>query len=300
MSKETKHNIRTKLRDWLLRHPHFNPYHFSFSRGFRTITNPMRILPDFIIIGYHKCGTSSLYHYIVQHPNIRHTSVKEVHYFDLSYWRDTGWYKSHFPTKLYKNYFEKKHKLPFITGECSPLYAFHPKVPERIKKLVPNVKLIVILRNPVDRCYSLYHQYIRLGYDMGSFEEVVKKDKEQLDFTIRKFLNDEVRAYNVRQDLFPLVSMGVYEEHLKNWLKIFSKEQFLFVKSEDLETNTQKTLDKIFEFLQVPEFRFESFEKQNVGEYKAMNQKTREALEEFYRPHNKKLEELLGMQFNWD
>ena len=300
MSKETQHTTRTKLRDWLHRHPHFNPYHFSFSRVFRSITSPTRMLPDFIITGYHKCGTSSLYHYITQHPNIGRTLVKEVHYFDLSYWRGNGWYKSHFPTKLYKNYFEKKYGSLFITGECSPLYSFHPTVPERIKKLVPNVKLIVILRNPVDRCYSLYHQYVRLGYDMGSFEEIIKKDKERLDFTMEKFQKDEARSYNVRQDLFPLVSMGVYEGHLKNWLNIFSKEQFLFLKTEDLETDTQKTIDNIFEFLKVPEFKFESFEKQNVGEYEHMNQKTRESLEEFYKPHNKKLEELLGRRFNWD
>ena len=96
-------NFRNSSRNWLINHPRMNPYNFSFSGTYRTLTIPIRILPDFLIIGFHKTATTSLYDYLIQHPNIGSATHKELHYFDTYFWRGLGWYKTHFPTKMMKN-----------------------------------------------------------------------------------------------------------------------------------------------------------------------------------------------------
>ena len=114
-------------------------------------------LPDFIIIGAQKSGTTSLYRFIVKHPAIAPATKKEVHYFSIWYKFGELWYRSHFPTNLSRYNFYKRTNQKLLSGEASPVYLFYPVVPGRMKELLPDVKLIVILRNPVDRAYSHYH-----------------------------------------------------------------------------------------------------------------------------------------------
>src|SRR5437868_6286833 len=124
-----------------------------FEKAYRATTNWMRLVPDFIIIGAQKGGTTSLYNYLITHPGIAPIYVKEPHFFDTSFSKGLVWYRSHFPTRLEKYYAQHFHKLDFITGEASPYYLFHPLAPERVAKTLPHVKLILVLRNPVDRAY---------------------------------------------------------------------------------------------------------------------------------------------------
>ena len=133
----------------------------------------MRGLPDFVIIGAMKSGTTSLYDFVVRHPAITPASRKEVQYF--SFWHDLGklWYRSNFPTDLSRRRFYKKTGQNLLSGEASPDYLFHPEVPGRMKELLPDVKLIVILRNPVDRAYSHYHHRLSRKMLTQSFEKIL-------------------------------------------------------------------------------------------------------------------------------
>src|SRR3954452_18491753 len=93
----------------------------------RAITGPLRLTPDFIIIGAQKCGTTSLYHNLTKHPNVAPCFVKEVHYFDVHFEKGRAWYQSHFPSRPYK-YAKQAANQPIVTGESSPYYLFHPLV----------------------------------------------------------------------------------------------------------------------------------------------------------------------------
>ena len=106
------------------------------------------MLPDFVIIGAQKSGTTSLDKFVFQHPAILPATNKVHCYFALKYKRGEYWYRLRFPIRASQK---------FLSGETSPIYLFYPMVPGRMKKLLPDVKLIVILRNPVDRAYSHYH-----------------------------------------------------------------------------------------------------------------------------------------------
>ena len=123
----------------------------SVEKLYRGTTNWIRLLPDFIIIGTQRGGTTSLYSYLASHPSVGPASTKEVHFFDNKYTKGLAWYRAHFPSAIEKYYAEHIQKRKFITGESSPYYLFHPHVPKRVAKDVPHAKFIVLLRNPVDR-----------------------------------------------------------------------------------------------------------------------------------------------------
>src|SRR5579863_6754349 len=125
-------------------------------KAVRAASSRIRLLPDFMIIGTQKGGTTSLYNYLIDHPNISSIFKKEPHFFDFNFYKGVSWYRAHFPSLLEKYYSERVHGQKFITGEASPYYLYHPLVPQRIKETMPTAytKFIVLLRNPIDRAYS--------------------------------------------------------------------------------------------------------------------------------------------------
>src|SRR5579859_2819290 len=161
------------------------------SHTYRMTTNRLRLLPDFLIIGGQRCGTSSLYYYLTEQPGVVAASTKEIHFFDDYYTKGLGWYKAQFPTASYKKYIENVRKLHFLTGEASPYYLFHPHAPRRIKAALPNAKLIVLLRNPIDRAYSQHWLEVMGKYESLSFEEAIQSEPERTAGELDKMLTDE-------------------------------------------------------------------------------------------------------------
>lgn len=150
----------------------------SLKDKYKLITAPLRLLPNFIIIGAQKGGTSSMFSYLKQHPQLQLPDIKEIHFFDNNYQKGSTWYKSHFPLIIVKNK---------LTGEASPYYLFHPHVPQRVIQLCPKVKLIVMLRNPADRAYSHYMMQNKRKIDpLPTFEEAIDAEESRLrDETLR-------------------------------------------------------------------------------------------------------------------
>ena len=165
--------------------------------------------------------------------------------------------------------------------------------------LLPEIKIIVCLRNPVKRAYSHYNDLgVRLGNEKRTFDEAIKdeiKIIEEKKFNITNF------EYGFEDRLYQYVSRGIYLDHLKIWMETFSKEQILIVKTEELNKNPKKVLEKIFEFLSLPNFDDINIKKKyNVSKYEPMNNSTKELLKTFFKEHNKRLEDYLQMDFNWN
>src|SRR5690349_3699828 len=181
---------------------------------FRGVTSPRRLLPDFLIIGAQRGGTTSLYNYLQAHPNIHSASIKEVHFFDRKFQKGVHWYRAHFPMRLTKVYAGRFRHEGFVTGEASPAYLFHPQVPERIARLLPRVKLIVLLRNPVDRAYSQYYHTLQLGYETLTFEEAIAAEEERIAGEREKISQDEYyQSHAFKHQSY--LSRGIYVDQLQ-------------------------------------------------------------------------------------
>src|SRR5947209_13351977 len=146
---------------------------------YRGVTSPLRLLPDFLIIGAQRGGTTSLYHYLRAHPAVHSSAVKDTHFFDKKFHKGVSWYRAHFPTRFEKAYARRFRHQDFVTGEASPSYLFHPHAPSRTARLLPHVKLIVLLRNPIDRAFSQYYHALALGHEKLSFEEALEREQER-------------------------------------------------------------------------------------------------------------------------
>ncbi|MFB2936406.1 sulfotransferase domain-containing protein [Aerosakkonemataceae cyanobacterium BLCC-F154] len=250
--------------------------------------NSVKGQPDFIIIGAQKCGTTSLYQYLIQHPQILPASQKEVHFFDLNFVRGVDWYRQQF----------QPVSQGLITGEASPYYIFHPLVAERVYKLFPQVKLIALLRNPVERAISHYYHEVRLGCEKLGLLDAIAQEFARLKEETAKMLAD-ANYYSYNHQHYTYLSRGIYVEQLKNWRQFFPKEQLLVLPSEELYNQPNQVLNQVLEFLQLPSYQLTQYDKYNSGEYPEIKPEIRQQLQEYFQPYNQQLEEFLGVKFPW-
>ena len=224
-------------------------------RHYNYLSSPLRVLPECFIIGVVRSGTTSLYHYLGQHPCIGSSAYDEIGYFDENYHLGINWYKSLFPTKFTRNKIIKKHGK-FLTYDVTPFYIYNPLVAKRISESFPRAKIISNLRNPIDRAYSNYIIMLQDGDTTKTFEEIVKMAINEIDKNKSK-LNDESYTVNVFYE--NILARGFYADQLEIWFEKFQKKQLLMIPSEDLAQKTDQVLTKVFEFLDLPYFKIKDF-----------------------------------------
>ncbi len=234
-----------------------------------------------------------------KHPLIAKSFAKEVHFFDIYYKNGVEWYKSHFPTKIWKKFSEIILKKTILAGEATPYYLFHPHAPKRISEILPDIKLIVMLRNPVDRTYSHYQHEVRKGREKLSFIEAVSREKASFLEEKEKMARDE-EYYSFNHHRFFYLARGIYVEQLKTWMNLFSKDQLLIIRSEDFYSKTPSVLKRVFTFLNLPNWDLGEYPKFNPGNYEKMDNSIRDLLTNYFRPYNQQLYEFLGTSFDWD
>ena len=262
----------------------------------------MGALPDFVIIGAQKSGTTSLYHLLTKHPYVEPAAFKELQYFDLLFEEGIEWYRQCFLPP------QQKNGRQTITGEGTPSYLFHPLAPERMATVIPQARLIALLRNPVDRAYSDYHHRVSNGQETRSFEEAIEVEEKRLRGEREKVFEDKnygidpassehlPKSINVDQYL----SRGIYVNHLLRWSTFFKEEQMLILKSEDFFERPQETLKLMLDFLDLPDWKPEGWEIRKRGGYeREMDPPARRRLEDLFEPHNQRLYEYLGVDFGW-
>jgi hypothetical protein len=241
----------------------------------------------------------------MERPGVVPASVKELHFFDKKFHKGLLWYRAHFPTRTQKRLFQYAHKQAFVTGEASAYYIFHPHAPKRVAQTLPHVKLIVLLRNPVDRAYSQYNFEVELGRETLSFEDALKHEEERIAIEKEKILADE-RYVSFDHSRFSYLARGIYVDQLQAWMDFFPRGQFLLLKSEDFYIDPAATLVQVSEFLKLPKLEIREREKQyklynyNNTPYSKMDGTTRKRLVEYFEPHNSRLYEFLGINFGWD
>lgn len=259
-------------------------------RIFLRLTAPFRPLPDFLIIGAQKAGTSTLFAQLAAHPEVRPPWTKELIFFCRRFERTTTWYRQNFPI----GWPVRKWK----TLEASPDYLFHPPAAERIRQTLPGAPLIVMLRDPVSRAYSHYQMTRRRGFETLPFAEAVAAEEERLR------PEWEQRARNPDYLSWPLLrfsylARGRYAEQLEHWLRVFPREQILIFTQDQLARDPQPILREICEKVGLRVCDLPPVPNENVGSYEPMDPRVGEELREYFAPHNRRLYELLGRDFGW-
>lgn len=256
-------------------------------------TAKWRVLPNFIIIGAQKAGTTSLLYYLNQHPQVERGIRKEIHFFDFNYQKGENWYRAHFPFRLFLD--EDK-----VVGEATPHYLFYPYTAKRIAEMIPDVKLIVLLRNPVKRAISHYFHSVGKGREPLSMYKAMINENDRTRMERKKIFSDE----QYRSDpyrYFSYKERGIYINQLKRYFLHFPMRQILFIKSEEFFTQTEKVLEGVFTYLNIqPNVDISYLKPVNVGENKEKPpQGVIKYLEGFFDPYNQRLYERLGKDFNW-
>ncbi len=293
-------STRKKIRKSLKNYPALHKLSISVQRKYCSATGFLHVLPDFYILGVEKGGTSSLYNYLIMHPFVHAAVTKEINYINKYYDRGDNWYKVCFPLNIQKFISKNFFGRNFVTGEASVRYFDYPHTPERIKKLTPNAKFILLLRNPIDRAFSEYSMTSRAGTDKLSFEDAINTEKERTSKEYEKMVKDG-SYYHENYFRHAYLKRGIYIDILKKWTNIFSINQFLIIKSEDFFENPSVIYNKVLNFLNLPKWELDEYKIWRPINIKSqLTPSLRKKLIDYFRPHNERLYDFLGKNFNWD
>jgi hypothetical protein len=266
------------------------------------LTATQRLLPDFVIIGCQRGGTSSLYKYLGRHPEIGPSLRKETEFFTINHYLGVKWYQAHFPLR-FRRRLAALFGRRLLTFEATPDYLLDPRAPERCRDLLPNAKIIMLLREPGERALSQYHHNIRLGLETETFAEAVEMEPNRItdDIAEIKRLPDS-KALNFRR--FSYVERGRYAEQVNRWLNAYPRDQVLILESEDFFEDPASILSRILTFVGArpwlpPEFRNYSYAEPSAQSHEAVPSDMRKNLDARFSESNRALRELLDVELQW-
>lgn len=245
----------------------------------RRWTVSARVRPSLLIIGTQKGGTTALFRYMRMHPHFVAPLRKEIHYFDYFHDRGPTWYRAHFPMR---------RRASCVTGEASPYYLVHPLAPQRVAGFDPDMKLIAILRDPVERALSHHAMAMRRGHESLSFEAAVEAEGRRTQ-GCEEALRNSPYYYHHGASHYSYLTRGRYAEQLEAWLKVFPRKNLLILKSEDLIADANRLMNRVFTFVglqpcRLPTGRFEKLRSYQV------DSDLRNRLDRYFEPDQARLQ----------
>jgi len=298
----TKYNPRRSIRKKLEKHRTLQKIFTAIYLKYCSLTGFLHVFPDFLIIGFPKCGTTSIFEYLIQHPCVYPPKGKEIDYFDRLYNYGINWYRASFPLRIQKYFLKKFLGKNILTGDATPRYADHPYAIQRIKEIIPDVKLIILLRNPIDRAFSHYNMNRRNKWEhLSSFEDAIKNEKNRIKGRYEKMKKNPA-YFSWDYDLYGYLEHGLYVDKLKRCMEVFPREQFLIIQSEEFLSDPSKVYNQVLKFLGLPKWELAEYKqyKKNPTNILPIAPEHRKQLVEYFSPHNQRLYEFLGTDFHWD
>jgi Sulfotransferase domain len=259
----------------------------------------LRLRPTFLVLGAQKSGTTALHRYLEMHDEVLCARIKEVDYFDHNYALGDGWYLSHFPYGWRRHLVRHRVGADPAVGELSPDYLLDPRVPERVHRFDPTLRLVVLLRDPVERAYSHYDHERRLGREPLSFQEALEQEGERLEPEFERMWNEPAYSSPAVRN-YSYLARGRYAEQLERWLAVFPREQLLILESRRLREQTAACMAEICSFVGVSPPRVDGYPEVGRTTYTApLAARTREWLARYFEPYNERLYALLGRDLGW-
>lgn len=264
----------------------------------RRLTSSERVLPSVLIVGAQKSGTTSLYNYLVQHPAVLPARKKEVHFFDKRYRNGESYYRAEFPTRAEMDEASRISGELSVTCESTPTTMYHPFVMKRLSAMIPEARLIALLRDPVERCFSSYRHQVRRGRETLTFKEAIDSETDRLSGDLLNMQEDEYYFGNNFHH-FSHLSRGHYAEQIQRMRDYFPSKQILILQAETFFSEPEQLTNRILDFLGLSPMQLDHYETLNQGISSEMEQEVREQLEAYFKPHNEKLFEMLGERYDW-
>ena len=258
-----------------------------------------RVLPNTFIIGAQRCGTTSLFRYLTQHPSVAGPRLeKGVHYFDTNFDRSIDWYRSHFPTERTARVSRQKYGCDLRVVEACPYYAFHPFVPGRMAEVIDNPRFVLLVRDPAARALSHHNHEVTRGFEDETFERALDLEASRLDGEAALLRNDSSYVSYAHQH-HSYVARGHYEEQLARYDEVFGPESTLVVRTSDLESDPAATVATVLSFLGVELSANFSFPRFNARAYTAMQPALEERLRAEFEPTDQAIADRLGLTDPW-
>lgn len=246
-------------------------------------TAQFRTLPNFLIIGGQKCGTTSLYSYLSAHPQILLSLKKEPSYFGDNYCKGVNWYRAHFPLEVTRRLTARNAQSPVMVGEASTASLFHPCAAEQAFKTNNKFKIVVMTREPVSRAISHYFFYRKKGMEVRPIERAFSEACSTFtsDLETWRNWNGTISALESKIDTYLI--RGLYDQQLEQWQNYFGQQNVLRLKSEEFSSNSELELEKVSEFLGINTFQPITTKRFNKGQYKDVPDSVSEQLREFFQ-----------------
>ena len=219
--------------------------------------------------------------------------IKGVHYFDSNYPRGLRWYRSHFPLQAGGRHLTRPDLRPAIAGEASPYYLFHPLAAERLARDFPAVRIIVSLRDPIDRAYSHYKEAVFHSRETLSFEAALAAEDERLHGEAER-IAAEPGYRSITHEHLSYLTQSRYFDMLPRWFSLFPREQFHFLVSEEFYADPDREVNEVWRFLGLAPRKLLSRTRHNHQAAPGIRPETREQLQEALADHNRSLEECSG------
>lgn len=262
-----------------------------------------RGLPDTLIIGAQRCGTSSLYKYLGSHPQVIPALRKEVEYFSTSFAKGESWYRAHFPLRARTGVAQWLTRRPVLSFEATPDYLLDPRAAGRAAEMLPDAHIIALLRNPTDRAFSQYLHNRRLGHEDLPFDAALDHEERRLEGEVERLMSDvDYPARALRR--YSYVARGMYRDQLIRWLDVYPADRVLLLRYEDLAASPAAVLRRIEEFLGIADWVPDRFINHSYGRGKErpsqhLDESIRRRLDTVFEPHNARLAETIDSDLSW-
>jgi hypothetical protein len=262
------------------------------------LSSPLRMVPDFLIVGAQRSGTTSMFKTLMQHPLVARPFLRKgVHYFDIRYGNGFDWYRGHFPLTVSARLRRAGKGRP-LTGESSPYYMFHPLAGARIARDLPAVKLIVLLRDPVLRAYSGHSHELGRGYETEPFERALELEPQRLRGERERMLAEP--GYESRDwQHHGYLTRGQYIDQLVELERLFGRDRLHVVDSHRFFTDPAPTFGGVLDFLGLPRDAGIRYERHNGRDRSPLSPELRHRLEAHFEPYDERLAQWWGQVPTW-
>ena len=269
------------------------------ARATGRLTASARMTPSFLIVGAQRCGTTSMYKTLSQHPLVLPAVLhKGAHYFDTGYGHGPAWYRGHFPLLASaRRAAPGPDRMP-VTGESSPYYMFHPMAGQRIAADLPGVKLLVLLRDPVERAYSAHTHETARGFETEPFERALELEPVRLAGEEAKLVADPTYQSHSHQH-HAYVTRGRYADQLRRLESLFGRDRIHVVDSQRFFTDPEPVFAEVVDFLGIGAADGIVFDKHNARPRSPMPDSLRRSLEDRLADSDAELEKWMGATPSW-